>query len=599
MAIDEDSPDSQRSLWDDPRLSPKVREACRVAREAGYDYLWIDSCCIDKASSSELSEAINSMYLWYSRAKVCYAYLADVPSVEDLDADKSAFRSSRWFKRGWTLQELIAPLSVTFLAMDWKEIGAKHSLACLVEDITSIPQEALLHMRSLDEFSVAQRLSWAARRETTREEDRAYSLLGIFDINMPTLYGEGTRAFRRLQEEIVRRIPDLSLFAWRRNIYGVCRRDQDLAQALENAHSFTVLRFSRSTPFDSSIESFGDGGMIEVISHSNLFRRLEFKDLPAPEYTFTPHGIRTQFPVIPLFLCLPDRAIRYDLGTNKSEWYLVILGCEHEDHPGALLGQVCYIPRSESGVEYLYYGHVQIDPDPEQGTRWPDLFPLSSATIERCRTHIQVKPVYISEPERATVQPDRIRHLPHKWINLVLLRTTRAALRAQGYTAELRGPDKDHPTTHWLTLSNHDHIITIEYHHMLVEGGRWLTIEAHVTMSRPPLGSAEEIGEVPDSAHWFEGLPWAASLRTEEAAFSLVDKRLTVQLSFDWAPPSNYLLRIQVVTEPLRAQAPPLPEPDHTEEIQLVDTAVNEESDDAKDDGDTERVGSTGGLLSG
>ncbi|EJF56680.1 hypothetical protein DICSQDRAFT_24946, partial [Dichomitus squalens LYAD-421 SS1] len=192
----------------------KIREACRVAREAGYRYLWIDSCCIDKTSSSEQTESINSMYLWYGRAGLCYAYLADVPSGKNPHEPYSAFRSSRWHKRGWTLQELIAPSGVTFLADDWTEIGGKHTLFELIEEITGIPYQALLHVKSLGEFSVAQRLSWAAQRQTTREEDRAYSLLGIFNIYMPTLYGEGSRAFRRLQEEIVRRIPDLSLFAW-------------------------------------------------------------------------------------------------------------------------------------------------------------------------------------------------------------------------------------------------------------------------------------------------------------------------------------------------------------------------------------------------
>ncbi|EJF56681.1 HET-domain-containing protein, partial [Dichomitus squalens LYAD-421 SS1] len=192
-----------------------IREACRVAREAGYRYLWIDSCCIDKTSSSELTESINSMYLWYGRADLCYAYLADVPPGKNPHRRGSTFRESRWHRRGWTLQELIAPSSMAFLADDWTEIGRKHTLYDLVQEITGIPWQALLHAKPLDEFSVAQRLSWAARRETTREEDRAYSLLGIFNINMPTLYGEGSRAFRRLQEEIVRRIPDLSLFAWR------------------------------------------------------------------------------------------------------------------------------------------------------------------------------------------------------------------------------------------------------------------------------------------------------------------------------------------------------------------------------------------------
>ena len=202
------------TIWENPDLSPKIRRACAVARANGHRYLWIDSCCIDKTSRSELSEAINSMYQWYSRAVVRFAFLADVPAEEDHKAKDSCFRRSRWFTRGWTLQELIAPVVVLFLSMEWTFIGSKHDLAELVSEITRISYNALLRVEPLEEFSVAQRLSWAATRETTRVEDRAYSLLGIFDINMPTLYGEGHRAFRRLQEEIMRRIPDQSLFAW-------------------------------------------------------------------------------------------------------------------------------------------------------------------------------------------------------------------------------------------------------------------------------------------------------------------------------------------------------------------------------------------------
>ncbi|KAM5546144.1 hypothetical protein V8D89_000270 [Ganoderma adspersum] len=164
-------------IWDDPELSPKIREACKVAREDSHWYIWIDSCCIDKTSSSELSEAINSMYQWYSWADMCFTFLADVPDGADHEAKDSEFRQSRWFTRGWTLQELIAPLQVIFLSMTWTPIGSKHSFSYLVDDITNISDTAFLHI--------------AAMRETTRLEDWAYSLLGIFDINMPTLYGEG------------------------------------------------------------------------------------------------------------------------------------------------------------------------------------------------------------------------------------------------------------------------------------------------------------------------------------------------------------------------------------------------------------------------
>ncbi|EJF61860.1 HET-domain-containing protein, partial [Dichomitus squalens LYAD-421 SS1] len=202
--------DLRTSIWEDPRLSSKVRRACERARKDGFRYIWIDSCCIDKRNSAELSEAINSMYAWYRLAKLCYAFLADVPPSPQSPEDVS---QSRWFTRGWTLQELIAPSEVVFLSMDWASFGTKHSMARVLEGITGIDEAVLKHEQSLDEISVARRMSWASRRETTRVEDEAYSLLGIFDISMPPIYGEGRRAFRRLQEEILKRIPDQSLFA--------------------------------------------------------------------------------------------------------------------------------------------------------------------------------------------------------------------------------------------------------------------------------------------------------------------------------------------------------------------------------------------------
>ena len=154
-----------RCIWDDPALSPKIRDACAVARADGYRYLWIDSCCIDKTSSAELSEAINSMYRWYAHAALCYAFLADVPPKADPALPGSRFRRSRWFTRGWTLQELVAPLRVVFLARDWRPIGSKHALAALVADVTGIAYNALLHVEPLESASVAQRLSWACGRQ--------------------------------------------------------------------------------------------------------------------------------------------------------------------------------------------------------------------------------------------------------------------------------------------------------------------------------------------------------------------------------------------------------------------------------------------------
>ena len=191
----------------------KIEKCCALARSDGWEFVWIDNCCIDQKSSAELSEAINSMYRWYKAAIVCYAYLADISvSVGRTDAPKKKLRESRWFTRGWTLQELLAPKFVTFYDRDWIDVGTKHSLQHLISDATGID---ISHLFDPDPASAAAKMSWASSRETTRPEDIAYSLLGLFDVNMPLLYGEGaTKAFERLQHEIIRSKDDESIFAW-------------------------------------------------------------------------------------------------------------------------------------------------------------------------------------------------------------------------------------------------------------------------------------------------------------------------------------------------------------------------------------------------
>ncbi|KAE9375134.1 HET-domain-containing protein [Stipitochalara longipes BDJ] len=189
----------------------KIRDSCDQARRDQYDYVWVDTCCIDKTSSTELAEAINSMYQWYKDSAVCYAYLADVRNSPDVI---SQFRRSRWFTRGWTLQELLAPSRIKFFDCNWSDIGNKADYMKEISEITGIDLYALAG-GDLQNLSVARRMSWAASRQTTRLEDIAYCLLGIFQISMPLLYGEGARAFQRLQEAIMNYTPDQSLFAWR------------------------------------------------------------------------------------------------------------------------------------------------------------------------------------------------------------------------------------------------------------------------------------------------------------------------------------------------------------------------------------------------
>jgi len=216
----------------------KIQLCCEQALEDMIEFVWVDTCCIDKSSSAELSEAINSMFAWYQKSVVCYAYLVDVQTwstyrTEDangawagtiagsqyvLDARSDGTRGnnasfsqslepiarvmgSTWWTRGWTLQELIAPSEIIFYvngAPGWSKIGDKCTLLDLVAQRTGIEKYILLG-GDVMKCSVAQRMSWASERETTRTEDLAYCLLGLFGVNMPLLYGEGSKAFLRLQ----------------------------------------------------------------------------------------------------------------------------------------------------------------------------------------------------------------------------------------------------------------------------------------------------------------------------------------------------------------------------------------------------------------
>lgn len=194
----------------------KMQQFCRQCAQDGLSLAWIDTCCIDKSSSAELSEAINSMYRWYQNAFKCYVYLSDVVALDRMRPGANKGReaaNSEWFERGWTLQELIAPSTLQLYDQNWHLIGTKQELSSMISEITRIPGD-VLHGEDPRNYCIAQRMSWAARRKTTRIEDQAYSLMGLFNVNMPMLYGEGEKAFIRLQEEIIRYSADQSIFVW-------------------------------------------------------------------------------------------------------------------------------------------------------------------------------------------------------------------------------------------------------------------------------------------------------------------------------------------------------------------------------------------------
>jgi hypothetical protein len=184
----------------------KIKFCGEQATKDGFLYFWVDTCCIYKSNPNELATAINSMFRWYRNAKKCYVYLADVSTPGD-DADlqayqtiwEAAFRKSRWFTRGWTLQELIAPDIVEFFSKEGRLLGNKTSLEMPIHEITGIPFKAL-QGNPFSDFNIDERREWAAERQTTEQEDLLYCLLGLCEVSMPPIYGEGKEAaLKRLQ----------------------------------------------------------------------------------------------------------------------------------------------------------------------------------------------------------------------------------------------------------------------------------------------------------------------------------------------------------------------------------------------------------------
>ncbi|KAK0714168.1 heterokaryon incompatibility protein-domain-containing protein, partial [Lasiosphaeria miniovina] len=270
--------DDDEVTFDDMRDPPaaaakagfaKISASCEKAIELGLNYVWSDTCCIDKSSSAELSEAINSMFRWYKEAEVCFAFLSDLPAGSDVFADPLSFTACKWFSRGWTLQELIAPMNLTFFDGEWNAVGTKIELQEAVTLATRIPQGILDGSISLSSIPLAARMSWAANRDTTRPEDKAYCLLGIFGVNMSMIYGEGPKAFQRLQEEILRKTTDLSIFAWKatERLVGFDRFRGILAQ---------------------SPSEFADCGDIELLNSQFRFR---------DEISLTNKGVKISMPL--------------------------------------------------------------------------------------------------------------------------------------------------------------------------------------------------------------------------------------------------------------------------------------------------------------
>ena len=292
----------------------KLELVCKQAARDGLKHAWVDTCCINKDSSAELTEAINSMFLWYRRSTVCYAYLIDVSdSHEDPSLVDSPFRNSEWFTRGWTLQELIAPLDVRFYSANWIEIGQKSDLSKVLYEITGIPEEVLRDpLGTLKDVCAAQKMSWASDRRTSRIEDRAYSLIGIFDVSLPIMYGEGLRSYTRLQEEIIRYSFDHSIFAW--YLKGNCSG------------------LLATTPDDFACS--GNVRQISARDYTSMFGL----DKTRSDYTVTNIGLNIQ---------LPRRKLKSHVSV-----YVAFLACHFEGRQNPIF---IYIKKYSGGLRDQFY----------------------------------------------------------------------------------------------------------------------------------------------------------------------------------------------------------------------------------------------------
>ncbi|KAI4673730.1 uncharacterized protein J4E84_010961 [Alternaria hordeiaustralica] len=296
--------------WKASRGYWKILKACQQALSDRLSLVWVDTCCIDSTSSSDLGETIVSMFRWYQQATVCYAYLDDVNvssvakvgGVLNSKYNNDAFAKSRFFTRGWTLQELIAPEHLQFYGAEWRYIGKKDSLLKELECITGISQRILSKESDVLDESIAKRMSWMAGRTTTRVEDIAYCLMGIFDVQMPLLYGERDKAFLRLQEEIMRNSEDHSLLAW-----GA--RRSDVKGTLSPIFADHPRQFAASRG---------------IVNRYHFDKDINEQDLIGDDYASTLSGVK-----ITLRVCSPPGP--WGALAPEKEDRLAVLECRFED----------------------------------------------------------------------------------------------------------------------------------------------------------------------------------------------------------------------------------------------------------------------------
>ncbi|TBU55240.1 hypothetical protein BD310DRAFT_884657 [Dichomitus squalens] len=433
-----------------PLLSDKIRSFCDLALAEGYEFAWADTCCIDKSSSAELSEALNSMYNWYGHAVVCYAYLPDVsnPSRPPSQEWELEFRTSRWFTRGWTLQELLAPGIVIFLSSTWECLGSKRTLSSLVTSITGIPHTVLTMERALNQVSVAERLRWASSRITSRKEDEAYCLMGIFGVHISITYGEGSSAFMRLQEKILKHIPDQTLLVWGSVLPSTSntmsfRRPSDVAEHIQSSFNGTSSPLSvrhsiqKQCLLSSSPAAFKNLPPVLPLSAAAFAAALNFPvgDSSHRVFTITPYGIHARFPLVQVQF----KDTRIDFPA-----YLAPLACSDED--GTLYALLLHRHMGTSTPEYFVGTSFEPLGDSTSTRSYSTFYPravrlnLSPDEFSSLRASLEVTTVYILHrhtPMQTDLDSDNSGHdalkVARRGSPVILTEGSQKLLALQGY----------------------------------------------------------------------------------------------------------------------------------------------------------------------
>ncbi|KFY89168.1 hypothetical protein V500_05900 [Pseudogymnoascus sp. VKM F-4518 (FW-2643)] len=332
-----------------PQLN-KIRNTCRKAREDKLEWVWIDSCCINKDSSEEITRSINTMFKWYQEAAVCYTYLSDVIALE---GKTSVFKrrdseDSEWFERGWTLQELLAPRAMKFFDTDWVPIGTRAQLAAEIERVTGIEARFLDGSEEFRSASIATRLSWQSRRKTTEEEDMAYSLVGIMGVSLVPIYREGRQSFLKLQQELLKSYRDESIFAWTAPASRLPKHDRQWGQGEWGLLAPWVDCFqdSRDVVISKKMGNRPAGGISPIAGGIKF--PMPGKELHHMRSWEAPLVVLSLFVVIGPFIWFAIKSYRH---SERQEWSLT-LNCWKKGHFGLFRAIQVFICRDSRGDEF-------------------------------------------------------------------------------------------------------------------------------------------------------------------------------------------------------------------------------------------------------